>query len=231
MSDDPLIWFTYLDLFFACDIYQYNTFSCIREHFAWVWAGRIKATSSDSKGDDDCFSPLTTWPWPVKGPNLNLYLTVAYDSFTSLSTTISSRDRQGAKTSPSQWKVAGDLIQCRDNLWTVSSNTVQNGCLGRQMLRDATPTLAGHKILSLTPDTWSEKIESLEWINSIRETNENFNSCNSCKRLIPSRLHELHDSKFSFVSHIEFIRTNLPNFSAHVSGVTHSGGKGGDWRR
>ena len=34
-----------------------------------------------------------------------------------------------------------------------------------------------------TPDTWAEKLESLERINSIRETNGNFDSCNSCKRL------------------------------------------------
>ena len=31
---------------------------------------------------------------------------------------------------------------------------------------------------SSTPDTWSEKFESLERINSIRETNENFDWCN-----------------------------------------------------
>ena len=28
------------------------------------------------------------------------------------------------------------------------------------------------------------------------KTNGNFDSCNSCKRLVPSRLHELHESKF-----------------------------------
>ena len=39
------------------------------------------------------------------------------------------------------------------------------------------------------------------------------------KRLGTSRLHELHESKFSFVSRIEFIRSKLSNFSAHVSGV------------
>ena len=51
---------------------------------------------------------------------------------------------------------------------------------------------------SLTPDTWAEKIESFERINSIRVTNWNFDSCNSCKRLV-SRLHELHESKFPLV--------------------------------
>ena len=71
-----------------------------------------------------------------------------------------------------------------------------------------------------TPYTWAEKFESLERINSIRETNGNFDSCNSCKRLGTSRLHELHESKFSFVSRIEFIRSKLSNFSAHVYGVS-----------
>ena len=56
--------------------------------------------------------------------------------------------------------------------------------------------------------------------NEIRYvTNGNFNSCNSCKRLGTSRLHELHESKFPFVSRIEFIRSKLSNFSAHVYGV------------
>ena len=38
-------------------------------------------------------------------------------------------------------------------------------------------------------------------------------------RMVPSRLHELHESKFPFVSRIEFIRSKLSNFSAHVYGV------------
>ena len=50
---------------------------------------------------------------------------------------------------------------------------------------------------SQTPDTWAEKFESFERINSIRETNGNFDWCNSCKRLGTSRLHELHESKIS----------------------------------
>ena len=37
-------------------------------------------------------------------------------------------------------------------------------------------------------------------------------TCNSCKRLVPSRLHELHESKFPFVSRIEFIRWKLSDF-------------------
>ena len=72
----------------------------------------------------------------------------------------------------------------------------------------------------VTPYTWAEKFESFERINSIRETNGNFDSCNSCKRLGTSRLHELHESKFPFVSRIEFIRSKLSNFSAHVYGVS-----------
>ena len=53
----------------------------------------------------------------------------------------------------------------------------------------------------------------------MRETKGNFDSCHSCKRLETNRLHELHESKFPFVSRIEFIRSNLLNFSAHVYGV------------
>ena len=45
------------------------------------------------------------------------------------------------------------------------------------------------------PRIHDQKIESFERINSIRETNVNFGSCNSCKRLVPSRLHELHETK------------------------------------
>ena len=68
----------------------------------------------------------------------------------------------------------------------------------------------------MTTYTWAEKFGSFERINSIRETNGNFDLCNSCKRLGTSRLHELHESKFPFVSRIEFIRSKLSNFSAHV---------------
>ena len=53
----------------------------------------------------------------------------------------------------------------------------------------------------------------------------NFDSCNSCKRLVPSRLHELLESKFPFVSRIEFIRSKLSNFSAHVYGVNVDGSR------
>ena len=50
---------------------------------------------------------------------------------------------------------------------------------------------------------------------------DKFDTCNSCKRLVPSRLHELHESKFPFVSRIEFIRSKLSNFSAHVYGINN----------
>ena len=46
--------------------------------------------------------------------------------------------------------------------------------------------------------------------------------CNSCECLGTSRLHEKHESKFSFVSRIKFIRSKLSNFSAHVYGVADS---------
>ena len=52
-------------------------------------------------------------------------------------------------------------------------------------------------------------MESLERINSIRETDGSFGSCNSSKWLGSSRLHELHVSKFPFVPRIEFIRSKL----------------------
>ena len=51
--------------------------------------------------------------------------------------------------------------------------------------------------------------------------NGNFDSCNSCKRLVPSRVHELHESIFPFLSRIEFIRSKLSNFSANAYGVTY----------
>ena len=53
----------------------------------------------------------------------------------------------------------------------------------------------------------------------MRETNENLDPYNSSKRLVPIRLRELHELKFSFVLRVEFIRSKLSNFSAHVSGV------------
>ena len=54
----------------------------------------------------------------------------------------------------------------------------------------------------------------------MRKTNGGFDSCNACKRLGTSRLHELHESKLTFILRIEFIRLKLANFSAYVSGVS-----------
>ena len=48
-------------------------------------------------------------------------------------------------------------------------------------------------------------------MNLIRETNGNFDPCNSCKRLT-SRLHELYELKIPFASRIEFIRSKLTFF-------------------
>ena len=85
---------------------------------------------------------------------------------------------------------------------------------------DPSPSLPGREGASLTSYLWAEKFESFERINSIPETNGNFDSCISCKRLGTSRLHELHESKSPFVSRIEFIRSKLSNFSAYVYGVS-----------
>ena len=64
-----------------------------------------------------------------------------------------------------------------------------------EMLRNknaqASDVMYGHAASPIS-DAWAEKFESLERINSIRETNEIFDSCNSCIRLGTSRLHELH---------------------------------------
>ena len=57
------------------------------------------------------------------------------------------------------------------------------------------------------PGYMSRNLESLERINSIHETNGRFESCNSCKRLVSSRLHKLHETKFLFVSRIKFFRS------------------------
>ena len=64
----------------------------------------------------------------------------------------------------------------------------------------------------------SRKFESFERTNSIREANGSFDSCNTCKRLVHSRLHELHEFKLPFVSRIEFIRSELSNCSALYPG-------------
>ena len=78
---------------------------------------------------------------------------------------------------------------------------------------------AGRRRVSMTTDTGAEKFRSLERIHLICEISGSFDSCDSCKRLVPSRLHESHESKLPFVSRIKFIRSKLSIFSAHVSGV------------
>ena len=71
-----------------------------------------------------------------------------------------------------------------------------------------TPGMVG-RWRTTTSDTWAGRFESLERINSIRETNVSLDSRNWCKRLGTSLLHELHESKLPFVSRIEFIRLNF----------------------
>ena len=44
-------------------------------------------------------------------------------------------------------------------------------------------------------------------------------SCNPYNIWYLALLHELHESKFPLVSHIEFIRSKLSNYYAHVPGV------------
>ena len=87
----------------------------------------------------------------------------------------------------------------------------------------------GPGVVRQNPDPvyMSRKFESFERIISIRVTNGNSDSCHSCKRLVPSGLHELHESKFPFVTRIEIIRSKLSNFSAHVYGVTDARGPKG----
>ena len=65
----------------------------------------------------------------------------------------------------------------------------------------------------------SRKFEILERINPIRETNGSFDSVTHVNGWT-SRLHELHELKLPFVSRIEFNRSKISNFSAHVSGIT-----------
>ena len=101
-----------------------------------------------------------------------------------------------------------------------------HAAIAQQTIRSGRDTggTAARRQTTLRPRIHEQKkIESFERINSIRKTNGNFDSCNSCKRLGTSRLHELHESKFPFVSRIEFIRSKLSNFSAHVYGVSELG--------
>ena len=62
---------------------------------------------------------------------------------------------------------------------------------------------------TITPVTRASKDDSLERINSLREINLTYGSGNSCKLLVPSRLHELHESKRPLASLTEFINLKL----------------------
>ena len=49
--------------------------------------------------------------------------------------------------------------------------------------------------------------------------------------LVLSRLHELHQSKFPFIYRVEFVRSKLPNLSAHVSGPSMGAAPSSPWDR
>ena len=93
---------------------------------------------------------------------------------------------------------------CTDsvNLGRTPPKVREHSTVGGRQVHDnnrqlaATTTGRCHRVrrgVTETPVTWAEKFESFELINSIRETNGNFDSCNPCKRLRTSRLHELHE--------------------------------------
>ena len=64
----------------------------------------------------------------------------------------------------------------------------------------------------------------------MRESKRSFDSCNSCnllcKRLVPSRLHQLNESKLPFVSRIRIIRSKLSVFPLMYPGSEREGGAG-----
>ena len=80
-----------------------------------------------------------------------------------------------------------------------------------------------------TPDTWAEKFEVFERITSIRKTKENFDSCNSRKRMEPAVYLTYMSPNFRLflasnlsvqkirIFLLEFIRSKFSIFSAHVS--------------
>ena len=86
-----------------------------------------------------------------------------------------------------------------------------------------------HDIACATTDPgyMSRKFESFERINSIRLTNGNFYSCNSCKWLGTTRLHELHESNFRFLNvsnlSVRNFRISLMMYPGSLTG----GGRGG----
>ena len=96
------------------------------------------------------------------------------------------------------------------------------------MWRSTYPRTA-HRHRIATPDTWAEKFEVFERINSIRKTKENFDSCNSRKRMKPAVYLTYMSPNFRLflasnlsvqkirIFLLEFIRSKLSNISAHVS--------------
>ena len=64
------------------------------------------------------------------------------------------------------------------------------------------------------PEYISRKIRKFRTDKFDTRNKRSFDSCKSCKRLVSSRLHDLHESQLPFVSRIEFIRSKLSNFSA-----------------
>ena len=102
-------------------------------------------------------------------------------------------------------KLSGDLVYNYAGMLAADRVTIEGAAACSRHLTD--------------PGYMSRKFKSFERINSILEINGSFHSCNSCKRLGTSRLHELHESKIPFVSRIEFIRSKLSNYFPHVSGV------------
>ena len=91
-----------------------------------------------------------------------------------------------------------------------------------QALRRSSITRGRYRSLLLkvmTPYTPAEKIESFEWMNSTRETNGTFDSCNSCSRLVASRLHKLHESKFPFFHVLNLSVRNFRIFLLMYTGL------------
>ena len=77
-------------------------------------------------------------------------------------------------------------------------------------LRDADPGYMSRKIWKFCTEKFDTRNKRKFWLIQLMLTAGT------------SRLHELHESKLSFVCRSEFIRSKLSNFSAHVSGVAVS---------
>ena len=99
-------------------------------------------------------------------------------------------------------------------LWAFEFSTAHNGYSTTDVLRSGS---AVH-FSSPTPDTWAEKFESFERINSIRESNGNFDSCSWCKWLVQP-FTSVAWVKIFVCFTIEFIWSQLSNFSVRVPWV------------